>query len=386
MSMKQKIEDLSLLLKSDRKAQAIAGCCVLALAFLVFSEPPKRRGIPKQQVAQAPVQSAGMGFEEAFQDLVTTLQDGQKKLGDDMQKVKTEIADIRTDQENAEMRTAEIFKKLIDRIQQQQTVTNVAVNQPPDPVDYKTEFPEQEPDSLEPFGDVDNNQIAPPAPPKEAKEVLISPGDTVRIKLLAGVNAPTDGTPYPVIFKLVSDINGPDSSALPVGEARLIAAAQGSMVDSRAIFRLTSLSMRFPNGERRTVDVDGWIVGEDGLRGMQGILLDPLGKAIGGAMTTGTVAGLGQALSDSQTTVEREDGTTFQYLSGDSTSYALGKGLSEGASQWSQIIQNRLSELTPMVQVFSGREATAVFSQAVVIDGLYDAIDEEESDIFALLD
>ncbi|MCB0331914.1 MAG: TraB/VirB10 family protein [Bdellovibrionales bacterium] len=384
--MKQKIQDLTLLLKSDRKAQAIAGCCVLALLFLAFSEPPKRRGVPQQQVAEVPVQSAGMGFEEAFQDLVTTLQDGQKKLGEDMQKVKTEMADIRTDQENAEMRTAEIFKKLIDRIQQQQTVTTVSANQPPDPVDYKTEFPQQEPDALEPFGDVDDTQVAPPAPPKEAKEVLISPGDSVRIKLLAGVNAPTDGTPYPVIFKLISDINGPDSSSLPVGEARLIAAAQGSMVDSRAIFRLTSLSMRFPNGERRTVDVDGWIVGEDGLRGMQGILLDPLGKAIGGAMTTGTVAGLGQALSDSQVTTERQDGTTYQYLTGDTTSYALGKGLSEGASEWSKIIQNRLSELTPMVQVFSGREATAVFSQAVVIDGLYDAIDEEESDIFAMLD
>lgn len=384
--MKQKIQDLTLLLKSDRKAQAIAGCCVLAVLFLAFSEPPKRRGVPQQQVAEVPVQSAGMGFEEAFQDLVTTLQDGQKKLGEDMQKVKTEMADIRTDQENAEMRTAEIFKKLIDRIQQQQTVTTVSANQPPDPVDYKTEFPQQEPDALEPFGDVDDTQVAPPAPPKEAKEVLISPGDSVRIKLLAGVNAPTDGTPYPVIFKLISDINGPDSSSLPVGEARLIAAAQGSMVDSRAIFRLTSLSMRFPNGERRTVDVDGWIVGEDGLRGMQGILLDPLGKAIGGAMTTGTVAGLGQALSDSQVTTERQDGTTYQYLTGDTTSYALGKGLSEGASEWSKIIQNRLSELTPMVQVFSGREATAVFSQAVVIDGLYDAIDEEESDIFAMLD
>ena len=116
----------------------------------------------------------------------------------------------------------------------------------------------------------------------------------MRVKLLAGVNAPTDGTPYPVVLKLLGNVMGPDGNTIPLGEARLIAAAQGSLTDSRVLFRLTRLSIRLPNGRRKEFAIDGWVVGEDGIRGMSGVLIDPIGKAIGGAAMAGVRAASGR--------------------------------------------------------------------------------------------
>ena len=83
---------------------------------------------------------------------------------------------------------------------------------------------------------------------------------------------------------------GPDGNAVPLGEARIIAAAQGSLTDSRVLFRLTRLSIRLPSGKRKEFPIDGWIVGEDGIRGLEGVLIDPIGKAIVGAGMAGGLA------------------------------------------------------------------------------------------------
>jgi len=125
---------------------------------------------------------------------------------------------------------------------------------------------------------------------------VIGAGDSVRARLLTGVNASTDGVTYPVMFKLIGDVQGPDGSSLPLGEARITGAVQASMVDSRALFRIHRINMRFPNGRKRVIPVDGWIIGEDGINGMQGILIDPMNKIIEGEVLTGTIRGLGEGL------------------------------------------------------------------------------------------
>jgi hypothetical protein len=189
-----------------------------------------------------------------------------------------------------------------------------------------------------------------------------------------------------VVFKLVGDITGPDGSSLPLGEARIIAAAQGSLTDSRALFRLTTLSLRLPDGRRKVLDIDGWVVGEDGLRGMEGILVDPIGKAIGAAGFIGAVGGLGQATARAQTTnfIDR-NGNAVSELDGDVAAFVAGEGVERASREWERILRERLRKLVPHVQVFSGREATAVFSKSVAIKGLFEQL-EDENDIFSSLD
>jgi conjugal transfer pilus assembly protein TraB len=228
------------------------------------------------------------------------------------------------------------------------------------------------------FGDTSNTEVAPPPPPPDRKKVVIMPGDTLRVRLLSGVHAPTDGTPYPVVVEAVGDVQGPDGSSLPIGKARFVVAAQGSLSDSRALFRMTTMNIRLPNGEKQEVPVDGWLVGEDGIRGLQGVLLDPIGKAIGAAMEAGVLQGIGEGFAATQTSRRNGfygDSTTD--ITGDPLIFAGGKGLSEGANEFKQMIKERAALLVPHVEVYSGRTATAVFSKTVTIDGLFEALEDD---------
>jgi hypothetical protein len=288
--------------------------------------------------------------------------------------------------------TAEIFKKLLERMAELQNSAgsvqpaatgprNIGDVTAPDLIGAP-------PEELEGLGVVEE-VAAPPAPPIKPKLAALMPGDSVRVKLLAGVNAPTDGTPYPVVLKLISNVMGPDGNAVPLGEARIIAAAQGSLTDSRVLFRLTRLSIRLPSGKRKEFPIDGWIVGEDGIRGLEGILIDPIGKAIVGAGMAGGLAGLGQgiAAANVQNRVYPNGGQVTTVDQGDVGKYAAGVALSSTATEWQAIIKDRLSQLVPVVQVLSGREATAVFSQSIAIPELLEQLDEEDpSVVYASLD
>jgi hypothetical protein len=291
-----------------------------------------------------------------------------------------------------EATTAEIFKKILERLAEVQN-TQTSGQGPaaaPKSIDAVSgaDLMGASPSELEPIGGADIAS-APPAQPVRPKLAALMPGDSVRIKLLAGVNAPTDGTPYPVVLKLISDVMGPDGNSVPLGEARIIAAAQGSLTDSRVLFRLTRLSIRLPNGKRKEFPVDGWIVGEDGIRGLEGVLIDPIGKAIVGAGMAGGLAGLGQGIAAANVQ-NRVYSNGSQYSSvnqGDVGKYAGGVALASTANEWQAIIKDRLSQLVPVVQVLSGREATAVFSQSVAIPELLEQLDEENpSVVYASLD
>lgn len=373
--MKQKLKDLQLILQSSRKAKVLVFLGLLCLIYLFFGSGPSQRvrvtkgGEKKSQTSLVP-------SRENTEDIITRFGADVDLLKKQNEEARKDLMEQREQLTAYEQRTAEILKKMLERMSEQQAPEQ----QPVAAVDMGDPQVDQQPaeDSLEPFG-LDEPEIAPPSPPAPKKVAFVGAGDSVRIKLLAGVNAPTDGTPYPVVFKLISDVYGPDGSTLPLGEARLIAAAQGSLTDSRALFRLTTLNIQLPSGERKVYDVDGWVVGEDGIRGMQGLLIDPIGKAIGGAVMSGTIAGIGQGLAAGNTQIRADpNGGVTTVVSGDLGEYAAGKGLAAGASEWSGIIRDRLSQMTPVVQVLSGREGTAVFARSLPVEGLIEALEDIE--------
>lgn len=382
--MKQKLKDLVLLLQKDRQAQFFA---VLAIGLLVWAA-----------VAQGPVRTPGRDLselqetgtsssEEAYADIV-------RAFGADLEGTKGEVRRIHSRLDEQEQKfdefqssSTEIFRKILERMSEIETVGG-GHGPGYDPSNAgNTDVADLGAggngnggsDTLDSFGTTTTTPDVPPAPEKQ-KVAFIGAGDSVRIKLLAGVNAPTDGTPYPVVFQLSSDVMGPDNSQLPLGEARLIAAAQGSLTDSRALFRLTSMNIRLNDGRRKVVPVDGWVVGEDGVRGMEGILIDPIGKAIGGAGFAGALQGIGQGLSASNVTNTSSGvfGNTAT-VTGNVGEFAAGQGISNAARVYANLIQQRVGALVPVVQVLSGREATAVFSRSVSITDLYNSLDAEDS-------
>jgi hypothetical protein len=377
--MMQKLKDLKLWLTGTRNGKFAMVALALAALFL-YMHPDA----PKKMVRKGPEKKQKVanlaGAKENAEDIITRFRTDVEELQKRTIESQKELMEQRKQLNDYEVRTAEIMKKLLERMAE---TRGSAQPQPASPVDLGDGSthtqPAVEDDKLEQFGET-LPEVAPPPPPAVKKIAFVGAGDSVRVKLLAGVNAPTDGTPYPVVLKLVSDVYGPDGSTLPLGEARLIAAAQGSLTDSRALFRLTTLSIQLPNGERKVFDVDGWIVGEDGIRGMPGVLIDPIGKAIAGAGFTGAISGIGQGLSAANTTVRSDgNGGLTTMVDGDLGEYAAGKGLTGAAKEWSGIIRDRLGDMVPVVQVLSGREGTAVFARSLPVEGLMEALEEGQN-------
>jgi hypothetical protein len=400
--MSQKLNDFITRVKTERKFTILALVICGAILFLFVGSDPKPRQRPNTKAGTDNAKVAALAQKEAYEDIITRFQNDLTRMSEDSKAARTESAELKKSLKDYEERTAQIFNQIIKKMADQpggaggyanaagSVGTGSANGMPPRAIDVpgssdsmssQIEDVSLSNQELESFG-LDTKQVAPPAPPPVEKVAFIGAGDSVRVKLLAGVNAPTDGTPYPVVFKLVSDVYGPDGSSLPVGEARLIAAAQGSLTDSRALFRLTSVNVRLPDGKRKVLRADGWIVGEDGIRGMSGVLIDPIGKAIGGAGFAGFLSGIGQGISQANAstmmnTFQGSQTTTID-VTGNVAAFAAGQGASGAAREWSGIIRDRLSQMVPVVQVLSGREATAIFAKNVTISGLYDQLEEDE--------
>lgn len=386
--MKQKLQDFALMLRHNRFYQFIAVLVGVGFMYLVLTPQPVRRAPPPMTTAQNEF-DASKFKNEAYQSLVDAFNSRLESIGVQSEQNTQEIKEMRESLNENTERTVEIFKKIIERMAQNEaSAVRASVPGSSDPVDVAGENvieDTQESDALDQFGLESTTPVEPPPPPAR-KVAFVGAGDSVRVRLLSGVNAPVDGSPYPVVFKLNSDIYGPDGSALPLGEARIIAAAQGSLTDARALFRLTSINVRLPNGRRKVLEVDGWVVGEDGIRGMPGVLIDPIGKAIGAAGVVGALEGVGEGFSASQIDTYRSaDGSSNQVVAGNTGTYALGQGAAGAARQWGTLLRDRVDQLVPQVQVLSGREATAVFSRSFQISDLYEEL-EEEDNVFASLD
>ena len=388
--MKQFLRDLPLRLKSDRKTQIIAVVVVGCLMYLALApQAPRRMAKPKQKPEAV---ASHNDPNERWTDLIERFNGQLNQLTTQSAALREDLDTQKKAMQEYEATTAEIFKKILERLAEVQNNSGgqAAPAGNPQSIGEMTapDLVGAQPDELEGLGAPDV-AAAPPALPVKPKLAALMPGDSVRVKLLAGVNAPTDGTPYPVVLKLVGDVMGPDGNSVPLGEARIIAAAQGSLTDARVLFRLTRLSLRLPNGKRKEFPIDGWIVGEDGIRGMEGVLIDPIGKAIVGAGMAGGLAGLGQgiAAANVQNRVYANGNTQSSVNSNDIPAYAGGVALSSAATEWQQIIRDRLSQLVPVVQVLSGREATAVFSQSLAIPELLEQLDDEDpAVVFTSLD
>ena len=387
--MMQFLRDLGLRLRSDRKTQFISVIALVAVAYLFLADNTGPRRAAK---AKPEVKVGANDPNERWTDLVQRFNGQLTQLQATTGQLQEDVANQKKAMQEYEATTAAIFKKILERLEQVQS-TNAAQNVTnTGPGDLgsvtETDITSAQPDELERLDDEAPIAVQPPPQPSKPRLAAIMPGDSVRVKLLAGVNAPTDGTPYPVVLKLVGDVVGPDGNTIPLGEGRLIAAAQGSLTDARALLRITRLSIRLPNGRRKEFPVDGWIVGEDGIRGMEGVLIDPIGKAIVGAGIAGGLSGFGQAMRAANTQTQIfANGTTNQSVDpGAIPQYAAGVALSGAANEWQEIIRDRLRTLVPVVQVLSGREATAVFSQSLAIPDLLEQVDQDPSVVYASLD
>ncbi len=162
------------------------------------------------------------------------------------------------DEEEVKAETKGIYTAIIDQLREEAEKADAVVDRqdllPAIPPGYRAV--QQEP---------------PRAPEAQAPATteVISPGDTGTVRLLGGVSGPVDGTPAPVIFSLDGPISKPEGGSLGVGNAAIVASAMGAKNDQgRTEYRLKELRTIDEKGNEQRVQVDGWIVGSDGERGL----------------------------------------------------------------------------------------------------------------------
>jgi len=360
----QKLKDLSLKIKEDKKLLfGVVGILVFGVMFILFF--PSNKQQPQKQPPQNQFSFGKTpGGQEVYKDLIQRFSADLERLSEVTQKTQQELQEQKQALAEHQERTREIFTKLAEKFSQQQAQPVSMDNQVQQHLVSSASEPEKF--DMETFVTEQENLVIPP-PPAPRRSAIINAGDAVKVELLSGVNAPVDGSPYPVVFKVVGDVYGPNNTTLPVGEARILAAAQGSLVDQRALFRLVSMTLSLPDGSRREVKVDGWVVGEDGIRGLPGILIDPLSEQLLGVGIAEGVRGFGRGIEASKKRVETDRflGLTFEEWRGSAAELGAARALQGVAGVYADIIRQRANLLVPVVQVYSGRRATAVFSKSV---------------------
>ncbi len=386
MTVKDKLQDAKMLLQNERRIWFFGIFILVCIVVFMMTEDPKS----KRRVGKAPeaTDQTPMVMTDAYKDLIYSMQQDLKQLRSESQTQGQGVDRIKTDLDKNKQDSVRIFEQLLneydslndkvdtlgDKMKSKDSTTPAFQD------DGRTN--ESGPGDLQPLLFTENNIPAPPKPPKHRKFTFISPGDAAPVVLLSGVNAPVDGTPYPVVFKLNGTIEGPDGSSLDLGEARVISAAQGSEVDGRVLFRLTNISVRHKNGRRSVVEVDGWVVGEDGIRGMKGKLIDKLPETLLaiGAATTASAAATNAFGGNSKTYSTSSDvNSSGVNVNSEGMENAIGKGFNKSTQKLVDVIIDRHEKLIPVVEVLSGREAVAVFSQPVEISPCEDDCENEDS-------
>ncbi len=384
--MNDRLTDLKLLIQNDRRIWVVAGAIVLAIIVLVVIGEGHDRPV---RVVGDRVGRPSVSTDSAYQDLTTAFRTDLEQLKRSSQEQEQFTNRLAQEQQAFTEQAKGIFTGILDKLSdinraieklEQQRVTQPVSGQGGE-IDVRAveEGAVAEPEQLDQIGFEEATVPPPPPPPGPKRVAVISPGDVAQLTLLGAVNAPVDGTPAPALFKLAGPVTGPDGSSLDIGEARLIAAATGSEADGRVLFRLTDLSFRHQDGRRGVVTVDGWIVGEDGVLGMKGRLIDKLGRLILATFGASFTAELGEQINQDAATVNIEDSEDIS-VNADELDSATASALTDSTNRLVQILLDRYEKLVPVVEILSGREVYAVFSKTSEISILEG---EDEEGIYA---
>lgn len=387
MDIKQKLNDAKLIAKSDRRVWAVGG--VILMIVLMFTMSGDRKARRQKGTAQDQQSASSMTDPgEAYKDLVKSLQADLANLASNQRESKESNERSRREFLAHKAEAEGVFQMVAERLEsisEEQKNLRTQLEQRPEQEAAPSQTVDdmgEEAASVGSFG-FDETSVPPPPPPAPVapgKSTFISPGDIVPVRLLTGVAAPTDGTPYPVVFSMKGPITGPDGSSLDLGEARLIAAAQGSETDGRVIYRLTDLAIRHPSGRRSVVKIDGWVVGEDGVRGMRGKVIDKLGQLIAATAGYSFVAALGESI-DKKSNSLRVNNSQDITVTGQDFDKATASALTDSSNRLGQLLVDKYEKQIPVVEVLAGRDAAAIFARGAEVSIIED--DDHGEGIYA---
>ena len=207
----------------------------------------------------------------------------------------------------------------------------------------------------------------------QSSETYMPAGTFARAVLLNGLDAPTGGqaqqNPMPIVLRLIDNAQLPNSIRANLKDCVVTANGTGDLSSERAFVRLDRLSCIDEEGGAIDVAVKGYVSGEDGKTGLRGRLVTKSGQVVANALFTGVIAGLGEALRQSSTTVATAPVTGVQTQTvNNSLQYGLGAGLARSTDRIAQYYIKLADKLFPVVEVDGGRVVDVVFTRGVSVE------------------
>ena len=390
----QRWRDVCSLIRKERRYQILLLLLAFSCLCLLLSKPSAKPRYTSQLNRFKPG-STEMRLNalnaDTHVDLVNVFSQKQNDLLQTVRQMNTKLERVDQERKEFEDTTTQIFSQVIrkmndsgkseeDKNQPQNEEGREAVSFPLDLHVSQGHSPETKVNELESWEAARSTDIVPQSPPEPVKVAAVVTGCRVRARLASGVSAPVKGAPYPVTLDLMGDVICPNNLHLPLGQASVMGAAQGSLTDSRVLFRVSKLGLAFPSGRLREIEIDGWVVGEDGLRGLKGILKDPLGEILGAQIQAGVAQGIGDALAGSNVNERLTPlGGRSLSVTGEELDYSASQGLSQAAQHYAKVIEERSKEMIPHVEVLSGRDVTIVFARAFQIPGLMEELNANDN-------
>ncbi len=195
--------------------------------------------------------------------------------------------------------------------------------------------------------------------------------------LLSGVEASTSASssanPEPVLIELTDSGDLSRYFKSHVKGCRLTASSYGVLSKERVMMRLEKLScIEEKTGEILTVDVDGYVSGEDGRLGMKGIVVDHAGQHIRTAMLGGFLSSFGNFLSASSNPVTFSSQTGLASVTPLTGSELMKQGLAKGSTgaldKFTEFYIKRAEQLDPVIVIAAGRVVNVVFTKSASLN------------------
>lgn len=212
-------------------------------------------------------------------------------------------------------------------------------------------------------------------PPKSESRPVVTylpSGTFAKARLLNGATAPTrgqgSGNPVPVLLEITDPAIMPNLYKAGIQKCFVTAHATGELASERVLIRTDRLSCIDGNGGAVDKKIQGYVTGEDGKTGLSARLVNKSGQAIANALMTGTLSGLGKAVSlasENQTT--SITGTVSTTVTNPWRA-GFGEGASHAMDRITDYYLKLASDIFPVLEIDSGRQVEVVISQGVSIE------------------
>jgi conjugal transfer pilus assembly protein TraB len=178
----------------------------------------------------------------------------------------------------------------------------------------------------------------------------------------------SQGNPEPIKLRLVDDGNLPGGLKGQVKDAVLIGACYGDISSERARCRLETLTWKDKSGTQIEKSIEGWVVGEDGLAGIWGQVVDRSGAVAREAFGAGMLSAAANFLkfeATSGTYPMTPFGQTNALSKEGALKGAAASGAGNALDKLAEFSIKRAEQMQPVILVASGRVVDVLLKSGV---------------------